>query len=82
MSIITYDSANFVGNKAKGKISKQMFQENKARQLFRKTNISSPCVSAGKKCSYFGKLGVLFFLETHVLRFALLSYYRQLIYQR
>ena len=26
----------FVGNKAKGRISKQLFQENKARQIFRK----------------------------------------------
>ena len=29
-----------VGNKAKGRISKRVFQENKARQIFRKTNIS------------------------------------------
>ena len=28
----------FVGNKAKGRISKQVFQENQARQIFRKTN--------------------------------------------
>ena len=26
----------FVGNKAKGRISKRVFQENKARQIFRK----------------------------------------------
>ena len=26
--------------KAKGQISKRMFQENKARQIFRKTNVS------------------------------------------
>ena len=31
---------NFVSNKAKGLISKRVFQENKARQIFRKTNIS------------------------------------------
>ena len=31
-----------VGNKTKGRISKQMFQENKSRQIFRKTNISYP----------------------------------------
>ena len=30
----------FVGNKAKGRISKRVFQENKARQIFQKTNIS------------------------------------------
>ena len=29
----------FVGNKAKGRISKRVFQESKARQNFRKTNI-------------------------------------------
>ena len=31
---------HFVGNKAKGRISKRVFQENNARQIFRKTNIS------------------------------------------
>ena len=35
------------------------------------------CVSGGKKCSFFGKFGVLCFLETPVLRFALLPYYRR-----
>ena len=30
----------YVGNKAKVRISKQVFQENKARQIFGKTNIS------------------------------------------
>ena len=30
----------FVGNKAKGRISKRVFQENKAHQIFQKTNIS------------------------------------------
>ena len=33
-----------VGNKAKGRISKRVFQENKARQIFRKTNISYPLI--------------------------------------
>ena len=32
-------------------------------------------VSGGKKCSFFGKFGVLCFLETPVLIFALLPYY-------
>ena len=52
----------FVGNKAKGRILKWVSQENKARQIFRKTNISYPpntrtymCVSGGKKSSFFGK---------------------------
>ena len=52
---------NFVGNKAKGRISKRV------------------CVSGGKKCSFFGKFGVLCFLETPVLRFALLPYYRRFL---
>ena len=34
----------FVGNKAKGRISKRVFQENKARQIFRKTNIFYPLI--------------------------------------
>ena len=51
-----------VSNKAKGRILKRVFQENKARQIFRKTNISDPlirtrmCMSGGKKCSFFGKI--------------------------
>ena len=34
------------------------------------------CVSGGKKCLFFGNFGVLCFLGTPVLRFALLPYYR------
>ena len=34
----------FVGNKAKEWISKQVFQENKARQIFQKANISYPLI--------------------------------------
>ena len=52
----------YVGIKALGRISKRVFQENKARQIFRKTNISYVCVSGGKKCSFFGNFGVLCFL--------------------
>ena len=66
----------FVGNKAKRRNSERVFQENKAYQIFRKTYV---CVSGGKKCSFFGKFGVLCFLETLVLRFALLLYYRRFI---
>ena len=36
--------SEFVGNKAKGRISKRVFQESKARQNFRKTNISYPLI--------------------------------------
>ena len=35
-------NSHFVGNKAKGRISKRMLQENKARQIFRKRSISYP----------------------------------------
>ena len=34
--------------------------------------------SGGKKCLFFGKFGVFCFLETPVLRFALLPYYRRM----
>ena len=35
-------------------------------------------VSVGKKCLFFGNFCMLCFLETPVLRFALLPYYRQI----
>ena len=75
----------FAGNKAEGQFSKRVFQENKTRQIFRKTNISYllirtyVCVSGGKNCSFFRKFGVPCFLETPVLRFALLPYYRRVV---
>ena len=34
----------FVGNKAKGRILKRVFQENKTRKIFRKMNISYPLI--------------------------------------
>ena len=37
------------------------------------------CVSGGKKCSFFGKFGMLCFLKTPVLRFALSPYYRRIL---
>ena len=70
---------HFVGDTAKGRISKQVFQENKARQIFRKTNIFYPLIRT-RTCAYqgvknnrfwfFGKFQVLCFLETPVLRFS------------
>ena len=63
-----------VDNKAKGRISKRVFQESKARQNFRKTNIY---LLIRKKCLFFGNFGVLCFLETPVLRFALFPYSRR-----
>ena len=80
MQILRYlDSSSLstlriVGKKAKGRISKRVFQESKARQNFRKTN---KITSGGKKCLFFGNFGMLCFLETPVLRFALLPYYRR-----
>ena len=69
-----------IKNKAKGRISKRVFQESKARQNFRETNISYPLIRTctGKKCLFFGNFGVLCFLETPVLRFARLPYYRRI----
>ena len=72
---------------AKGRISKQVFRENKTRQIFRKTNIFNPLirtrmyvsVSRGNKCSFFRKFAVVCFLETPVLRFALLPHYRRTV---
>ena len=47
---------------------------------FPKTNISYPLIrtrTCSKKCSFFRKFGVFCFLETPVLRFALLPYYQR-----
>ena len=38
--VLTNGRANLVGNKAKGRISKRVFQENRVCQIFCKTNIS------------------------------------------
>ena len=43
-------------------------------------HLTCACVSGGKKCFWFGKFGVLYSLVTPVLRFALLSYYRRVIF--
>ena len=39
------------------------------------------CVSGGKKCSFFGNFGMLYFFETPVSGFTFLSYYRRYISQ-
>ena len=69
----------FVGKKAKGQISKWWFQENKALQIFRKTNIlpldshTYPCVHQGVRNVHFSKNFVcLVFL---LLRFWDLPFY-------
>ena len=49
----------FVGNKAKVQISKRVFQENKASQIFQKTHISYPLIRT-RKCAYQGVRNVSF----------------------
>ena len=41
---VYYSDAIVVSNKAKGRISKWMFLENKTRQIFRYANISYPLI--------------------------------------
>ena len=48
-----------IGNKAKGRISKRVFQESKARQDFRKTNISYLLIPT-RTCAYQGVRNVCF----------------------
>ena len=49
----------FVGNKTKGQISKRVLQENKARQISRKTNIPYPLIHK-RTCAYQGVRNVHF----------------------
>ena len=73
-----------VGNKAKEPFSKRMFQKKQSTPNFPKSeHFSLPdkrmyvCVSWGKKCLFFGKFGVLCLLQTAVLKFDFLPYYRR-----
>ena len=75
-------SVLFVSKKGKRAILKTGVSRKQSTPNFLKNEHFLPpdthtyvCVSGGKKCSFFGKFGVLCFLETSVLRFALLSYY-------
>ena len=43
-----FPGMRFVGNKAKGGLFKQVLQENKARQIFQKTNISHPLIRTNR----------------------------------
>ena len=54
-----YRKCIIVGNKVKGRVSKRVFQENKARQIFRKTNISYPLIRT-RTCAYQGVRNVPF----------------------
>ena len=66
MEILRYlDSSSLstsyiVGNKAKGRISKRVFQESKARQNFRKTN---KITSGGKNVCFSEILACFAFLK-------------------
>ena len=58
--IFTQMPREFVGNKVNGRISKRVFQENKTRQIYRKTNISyqgvrNVCFSENLTCFVFLK---------------------------
>ena len=61
----------------KDKSQNRCFKKTKLVKFSEKRTFLTPCVSGGKKCSFFGKFDVLCFLETPVLRFVLLSYYRR-----
>ena len=52
-------SHEFVNDKAKGRISKRVLQENKARQILRKTNISYTLIRL-RACAYQGVGNVRF----------------------
>ena len=84
---LTKDSVNrkrlFISSviRQKGESQNRCFEKTKYAKFSEKTNISYPlrwtrirtyvCVSGGKQFCFFGKFGVLYFLETPVLRFAL-----------
>ena len=66
---------HFIGNKAKGWISKRVLQENRIRQITPRLpgmHFIPPemykyvWVSGGKQCLFFGKFNVLYFLVTSV----------------
>ena len=68
----------------KGESQNGCFKKTKHTKFSEKRTFLTPwyahtrtCAYEGKKYSFFGKFGVLSFIETPVLRFALLPYYRQ-----
>ena len=73
---------NLVGNKAKGRIFPRD-EHFLIPDTHRKTSLSDPLIRT-RTCAYqgvrnicfFGKFGVIYFLVTSVLTFALLPYYR------
>ena len=69
----------YVVNNLKTGVSRKQSTPNfpKNEHFLRPDTHTYVCVSGGKKCSFSGKLDVLCFLGTPVLRFALLPYYRR-----
>ena len=69
----------------KGESQNGCFKKTKHTKFFEKRTFlpsDTPpyvCVSGGKKCSFFENFGVLCFLETPVLRFGLLPFYRRVL---
>ena len=62
----------------KGESQNGCFKKAKHVKISEKhTFLTYVCVSGGKKCMFFRNFDVLCFLETPVLRFALLPYYRR-----
>ena len=61
--------------KQKGESQNRCFK--KTRHVNISENEHTLCVSGGTKCKFFEKFDVLCFLETPVLRFAPLPYYRR-----
>ena len=59
MCVSSFKNGEFVSNKAKGRISKRVFQEHKAHQIFRKMNISNPLIRT-RTCAYQGVRNVRF----------------------
>ena len=70
--------------KQKGQSQKGCYKKTKQAKFSKKKYFLPPdtlicvCVSGGKECSFFGKFGVLCFLVTLFLRFALLPYCRRI----
>ena len=60
LRIMFTSTSIFVGNIANGRISKRVFQENKSRQIFRKTNISCPLICTR---TWVKKLACFIFLK-------------------
>ena len=58
-TILMDKQSKLAGNKEKRRISKRLFQENKARQIFRKTNSPYSLMRAGT-CVYQGIRNVRF----------------------